>query len=116
MLDLEYRVVIMEPLIVALPSDHSLASQDAITLQDVAGETFIRIFNTAPTLRVIDEARGGPLSHNSGAALIARTIPRVKAFRLRGLLSVIRLIPASILIRTSANSRAERLSGRDGCC
>jgi LysR family transcriptional regulator, hca operon transcriptional activator len=51
--DLDYKVIVKEPLIVALPSDHRLASQDAIALQDIAGETFIGMSNTAPTLRVI---------------------------------------------------------------
>jgi LysR family transcriptional regulator, hca operon transcriptional activator len=54
--DLDYKVIIKEPLSVALPSDHRLASQDAIALQDIAGETFIGMSNTAPTLRaIIDE-------------------------------------------------------------
>src|SRR5271154_5104294 len=51
--DLDYKVIVTEPLIVVLPSDHRLASQDAIALQDIAGETFIGMSNTAPTLRVI---------------------------------------------------------------
>jgi LysR family transcriptional regulator, hca operon transcriptional activator len=51
--DLDYKVIVKEPLIVALPSDHRLASQDAIALQDIAGETFIGMSNTAPTLRAI---------------------------------------------------------------
>ena len=51
--ELDYKVIVKEPLIVALPSDHRLASQDAIALQDIVGETFIGISNTAPTLRVI---------------------------------------------------------------
>ena len=51
--DLDYKVIVKEPLIVALPSDHRLASQDAIALQDIAGETFIGMSNTAPTLRVV---------------------------------------------------------------
>jgi LysR family transcriptional regulator, hca operon transcriptional activator len=51
--DLHYKVIVKEPLFVALPSDHRLASQDAIALQDIAGETFIGMSNTAPTLRVI---------------------------------------------------------------
>jgi LysR family hca operon transcriptional activator len=54
--DLDYRTVIKEPLIVALPSDHRLASQEAIALEDIAGEPFIGMSNTAPTLRaIIDE-------------------------------------------------------------
>ena len=51
--DLDYKMIVKEPLIVALPSDHRLASQDAIALQDIAGETFIGMSNTAPTLRAI---------------------------------------------------------------
>ena len=53
--DLVYRVVVKEPLIVAMPSDHRLASQDTIALQDIAGETFIGMSNTAPALRVVIE-------------------------------------------------------------
>ena len=53
MAGLEYKVIVKEPLSVALPSDHRLASQDAIALQDIVGETFIGVSNTAPTLRVI---------------------------------------------------------------
>ena len=54
--ELDYKVVVKEPLIVALPSDHRLAAQDAIALRDIAGETFIGMSNTAPTLRlIIDE-------------------------------------------------------------
>jgi LysR family transcriptional regulator, hca operon transcriptional activator len=53
--DLEYRVVVKEPLIVAMPSNHRLASQDKIALQDMAGETFIGMSNTAPALRAVIE-------------------------------------------------------------
>jgi LysR family transcriptional regulator, hca operon transcriptional activator len=51
--ELDYKVIVKEPLIVALPSDHRLASRDAIALHDIAGETFIGMSNTAPTLRLI---------------------------------------------------------------
>jgi LysR family transcriptional regulator, hca operon transcriptional activator len=51
--DLDYKVIVKEPLMVALPSDHRLASRDAIALKDIAGETFIGMSNTAPTLRAI---------------------------------------------------------------
>ena len=53
--DLIYRDIVKEPLIVAMPSDHRLASQEAIALRDIAGETFIGMSNTAPTLRVVIE-------------------------------------------------------------
>jgi LysR family transcriptional regulator, hca operon transcriptional activator len=51
--DLDYKVVVKEPLIVAMPSDHRLASQDTVALQEIAGEIFIGMSTTAPTLRVI---------------------------------------------------------------
>jgi LysR family transcriptional regulator, hca operon transcriptional activator len=51
--DLEYEIVTTEPLIVVLPSNHRLASLDAIAVQDIQGEIFLGMSNTAPTLRVI---------------------------------------------------------------
>ncbi|WP_158804184.1 MULTISPECIES: LysR family transcriptional regulator [unclassified Acidisoma] len=51
--DLEYRIVAKEPLLVVLPSDHRLASRAAISIQDIAQETFIGMSKTAPTLQVI---------------------------------------------------------------
>jgi LysR family transcriptional regulator, hca operon transcriptional activator len=53
--DLEYRLVAKEPLVVVLPSDHRLASRAAISIQDIAQETFIGMSKTAPTLQVIIE-------------------------------------------------------------
>jgi LysR family hca operon transcriptional activator len=51
--DLDYTVIVKEPLVVVMPSDHRLASQNAIALQDIAGEIFIGMSNTAPTLQVV---------------------------------------------------------------
>lgn len=51
--DLAYRLVTKEPLVVVLPSDHRLASREAIDPRDIAGETFISVSNTAPALRVV---------------------------------------------------------------
>ncbi|HLB08429.1 MAG TPA: LysR family transcriptional regulator, partial [Gemmatimonadaceae bacterium] len=54
--ELAYRVVTTEPLVVILPSDHRLASREAIDPRDLVGETFISVSSTAPTLRaVIDD-------------------------------------------------------------
>ena len=54
--DLVFKVVTKEPLVVVLPSDHRLASHEAIDPQDIVGETFISVSNTAPVLRgVIDD-------------------------------------------------------------
>ena len=53
---LNYRDIAGEPIVVVLPSDHRLASREAIGLQDIVGETFLRLSNTAPTLQaVIDD-------------------------------------------------------------
>jgi LysR family hca operon transcriptional activator len=53
--DLAYKVLVSEPLIVVLPSDHRLASRQAISLKDLAGETFIGMADQAPVLRSIIE-------------------------------------------------------------
>ena len=53
--DLEYQVILQEPLMVAMPSDHRLARQEAVALQDLTGETFIGMSDTAPTLRAVIE-------------------------------------------------------------
>jgi LysR family hca operon transcriptional activator len=51
--DLEYKVVMNEPLVVVLPSDHRLASRKTIAIQDIAEETIIGMSKTAPSLQVI---------------------------------------------------------------
>jgi len=51
--DLDYIAIVKEPLVVAMPSDHRRASQKAIALQDIAGEVFIGMSNTAPALQVV---------------------------------------------------------------
>ncbi|BAB53231.1 LysR substrate-binding domain-containing protein [Mesorhizobium japonicum] len=53
--DLTYRLITKEPLVAVLPSDHRLAERDSIDPQDIVGETFISVSNTAPTLRVVIE-------------------------------------------------------------
>ena len=51
--NLIFKLVTQEPLVVVLPSDHRLASQQAINPQDIAGETFISVSKTAPVLRLV---------------------------------------------------------------
>jgi len=51
--DLDYTVIVKELLVIAMPSDHRLASQNAVALKDIAGEIFIGMSNTAPTLQLI---------------------------------------------------------------
>jgi LysR family transcriptional regulator, hca operon transcriptional activator len=51
--DLMFKVVATEPFVVVLPSDHRLASHEAINPHDMVGETFIAVSNTAPVGRKI---------------------------------------------------------------
>jgi LysR family hca operon transcriptional activator len=51
--DLAFRLLVKEPLVVILPSDHHLAALKAISPRDLVGETFVTVSNTAPVLRVI---------------------------------------------------------------
>src|SRR5882762_2170137 len=53
--DLVYKVLVREPLIVILPSNHRLASRQAIGVNDLAGEIFIAMADQAPVLRSIIE-------------------------------------------------------------
>ena len=52
---LVFRLLVKEPLMVVLPSDHPLAERQAIRPGDLVGETFVTVSGTAPVLRqVID--------------------------------------------------------------
>src|SRR5712672_2054247 len=54
--ELAFRLLVKEPLVVVLPSDHRLAAFKAISPGDLVGETFVRVAHTAPVLRgVIDD-------------------------------------------------------------
>src|SRR3981081_1457060 len=53
--DLGYAVGDHEPLIVLMPSDHSLTSREAIRPQDFVGEIFIGGSNKASVLRAVTE-------------------------------------------------------------
>ena len=53
--DLVYKLLVREPLVVVLPSDHRLASRQAIAPKDLVGETFIGMADQAPVLRSIIE-------------------------------------------------------------
>jgi LysR family transcriptional regulator, hca operon transcriptional activator len=51
--ELAYRVLVKEPLVVVLPSNHRLAALKAIGPRDLVGETFVSVSDTAPVLRVV---------------------------------------------------------------
>lgn len=51
--DLDYTVIVKEPLFIAMPRNHRRASQNAVALRDIADEMFIGMSNTAPTLQVV---------------------------------------------------------------
>ena len=65
--DLAYRLLRKEPLVVVMPSDHRLASHDAINPHDLVGEIFIGMSETAPVLRVVIQE----FFRRSGADLIS---------------------------------------------
>jgi LysR family hca operon transcriptional activator len=51
--DLAFRLLVKEPLVVILPSDHRLGVLKAISPKDLAGETFVTVSPTAPVLRAV---------------------------------------------------------------
>jgi LysR family transcriptional regulator, hca operon transcriptional activator len=51
--DLAFHLLVKEPLVVVLPSDHRLAVREAISPGDIVGETFVSVSDTAPALRVV---------------------------------------------------------------
>ncbi len=50
---LAYRVLVEEPLMLVLPSDHRLAVRKAISPRDLVGEIFVTVSDTAPVLRMV---------------------------------------------------------------
>jgi LysR family hca operon transcriptional activator len=46
---------VKEPIVVVLPGDHRLASRETIAVQDIVGEPFLGMSDTAPTLVTVIE-------------------------------------------------------------
>jgi LysR family transcriptional regulator, hca operon transcriptional activator len=54
--DLDYRLLVREPLLAVMPSDHHLAALEAVSIEEIARESFIHMSKTAPVLRdLIDD-------------------------------------------------------------
>jgi LysR family hca operon transcriptional activator len=51
--ELAFHLLVKEPLMVVLPSDHRLAALKAISPGDLVGETFVTVSDKAPVLRVV---------------------------------------------------------------
>jgi LysR family hca operon transcriptional activator len=51
--DLAFRLLVKEPLMVVLPSNHRLAALKSIGPRDLVGEPFVTVSNTAPVLRLV---------------------------------------------------------------
>jgi LysR family transcriptional regulator, hca operon transcriptional activator len=49
--DIEYKLVVREPIIVVMPSDHRLAKKKSIAAKEIAKEPFIHMSGTAPVFR-----------------------------------------------------------------
>ncbi len=55
LVDLTFKTVTKEPLVVIMPSDHRPASREAIRVQEIVGETFIGVSPTGPALRTVTD-------------------------------------------------------------
>jgi LysR family hca operon transcriptional activator len=53
--DLAFRLLVQEPLMVVLPSNHRLAALKAVSPEDLVGETFVTVSNRAPVLRAVTD-------------------------------------------------------------
>ena len=51
--DLAFRLLVKEPLMVVLPSDHRLAALKSIGPRDLVSQTFVTVSDTAPVLRMV---------------------------------------------------------------
>ena len=52
---LAFRLLVREPLMVILRSDHHLAARQVISPRDLVGETFVSVSDTAPVLRAVTD-------------------------------------------------------------
>jgi LysR family hca operon transcriptional activator len=92
--DLEYRLIVSEPLVAILPADHHLAARETVHPREFVGETFIGISSVPRILRDV--------VNNYLARSGARIIPHLEidnfamAISLVGSTRGVALLPASI--------------------
>jgi LysR family hca operon transcriptional activator len=53
--DLVFKTMTQEPLMVVLPSDSALAAHESIAVAEIAGQPFIDVSKTAPALRAVND-------------------------------------------------------------
>jgi LysR family hca operon transcriptional activator len=102
---LAYKLLRSEQLVVVMPSDHRLASRDAIAPQELAGETFVGMSETAPVLRAIITAylrrSGVDLTPAHEVDYLSMAISLIASTRGVALMPVYALnfLPASVISR-----------------
>jgi LysR family transcriptional regulator, hca operon transcriptional activator len=107
-LDLEYRVVTREPLVVLMPSDHRLTARKSIRPQEMVGEIFIAASNKATVLRGVTEdylkRSGVDIKPDHGVDNLAMAISLVASTRGLSLMPAYakNLLPRSVVSRPLA--------------
>jgi LysR family hca operon transcriptional activator len=102
---LAFRLIVKEALTVILPSDHRLATLKSISPQDLVGQTFVTVSDTAPVLRgVIDnylKRSGVKITPTHEADHVTMGMSLIASTRGVGLLPVYALnfLPSSITSR-----------------
>jgi LysR family hca operon transcriptional activator len=103
---LAFKFLIKEPLVAVLPSDHRLATRNAIRPRDLVGETFIRPTKAAPALKVVIDAyaarSGISLASDYEAENLSMAISLVASIRGISLLPLLyaqNLLPPSVVSR-----------------
>jgi LysR family hca operon transcriptional activator len=103
--DLEYRVVTQEPLVVLMPSDHRLTARESIRPQEIVGEIFIGGSNKATVLRAVTEnyfkRSGVDITPDHGVDNLAMAISLVASTRGLSLMPAYakNLLPGSVVSR-----------------
>ena len=103
--DLEYRVVTQEPLVVLMPHDHRLTARESIRPQDIVGEVFIAGSNKATVLRAVTEnylkRSGVDIQPDHGVDNLAMAISLVASTRGLSLMPAYarNLLPPSVVSR-----------------